>query len=54
MDLDALLNRSTLANVIAAGVVIVSTCYFVYTKDTDALKWIGGFSLAWIFKEVKQ
>lgn len=46
------ISRSSLANGVAAFVVIGGAIYFMITKDTESLKWIVAGSLGWLFKEI--
>ena len=45
------INRSTLANIVAASVVVASTVYFIYSGDVEYLKWTAAAATGWLFKE---
>lgn len=46
------ISRSSLANTVAAFVVVGGSIYFMITKDTESLKWLVAGSLGWLFKEI--
>jgi len=51
---EKLLKRATLANLTATAIVLAGLGYFIATHDADSLKWLVGFGIGWLFKEIKK
>jgi hypothetical protein len=52
MDWDDILKRTTMANVVAATVVMIGMTYCFLTQNTDGVLLITGAGMGWLFKEI--
>jgi len=41
--------KTTLANIVGAFILIASTLYFIYTKNTEGLMMLAGAALGWFY-----
>ena len=53
MDWDSLLKRSTLAGIVACGIVVGGLAYCAVKGETDFIIYAASGALVWLFKEVK-
>jgi len=51
---EKLIKRATLANLTATAIVLAGLGYFIATRDSESLKWLVGFGIGWLFKEIKK
>jgi len=48
------INRTSLANIVAAFCVVAGLLYFAYTSNTDGMLFLTGCGTGWLFKEIKE
>lgn len=54
MSISELVSRATLANIVAAILVLIGITYCWQTSNTDGVLLLTGAGIGWLFKEVKQ
>jgi hypothetical protein len=52
-SLKELINRTSLANLVAAFLVIAGMLYAVYYQNTDFVVYLAGAGCGWLLKELK-
>lgn len=52
MVVQELIERTTLANIVAAFLVIAGMIFFIKTNDKDAVLFLAGTGAGWLLKEV--
>ena len=54
MSVKELIERTSLANIVAGTCILVGLAYFFVTKNTDGMLFLTGCGTGWLFKEIKE
>ena len=53
MSVMEIIERTSLANIVAAACVLLGLIHFAATNNTDGMLFLTGCGTGWLFKEIK-